>query len=224
MQWLYFIHKTKKKEMIDDVMQILQDGGASKTSKTGIYISIVLIVLAVAIFVVLYLQYKKVRKERLIEQQQLLIRKGKLDLCQFVGDDGTINSAAVLDSTTDHVAHQIDSEQQQQQQQHQQQSEAGGGIGNQIIKVIENGQLIKVVNGFSVMHKKIEKNVAKIKGYAPPTPEEQAEMDRAARLHDEAVNPLFGFRQRLYESSNTASENNETEPESDESSSSDDDE
>lgn len=200
--------------MIDDVMQILQDGGASKTSKTGIYISIALIVLAVAIFVVLYLQYKKIRKVRQSEQQQLLIRKGKLDLVQFIGDDGTINTMAVLDPTTDNRMSTEESEaasaasgaaiNSEQQHQQQQQNETGG-IGNQIIKVIENGQLIKVVNGFSVMQKKIEKNVEKIKGYVPPTPEEQAEMDRAARLHDEAVNPLFGFRQRLYESSNTAS-------------------
>lgn len=204
--------------MIDDVMQILQDGGASKTSKTGIYISIALIVLAIAIFVVLYLQYKKVKKDRLVEQQQLLIRKGKLDLVQFVGDDGKINAVAVLDPETDpnftdkaeSINNVAESNQTQQKQ--------PGGIGNQIIEVIENGQLIKMVNGFSVMQKKVEKNVEKLRGYVPPTPEEQVEIDRAARLHDEAVNPLFGFRQRLYESSNTESEANDRDEESNDSS------
>ena len=199
--------------MIDDVMQILQDGGASKTSKTGIYISIALIVLAVAIFVVLYLQYKKVKKERLAEQQQLLIRKGKLDLVQFIGDDGEINTGAVLDPDTDPKLIEKGPESVNSTESNQTQQQQPVGIGNQIINVIENGQLIKMVNGFSVMQKKVEKNVEKIRGYVPPTPEEQAEMDRAARLHDEAVNPLFGFRQRLYESSNTASEANDREEE-----------
>lgn len=179
--------------MLDSVFGIIEDGGASRTTKTGIFVSIAIIIVAAVFFGVLYMRYQRYVKQRTAERQAYLVRAGRLDLRRRCFDaDGHIRGglfkseerqpssvyqASVNDSADRSNADENDSAAEQK------------GVKEKLMETITSGKLVHFLNNLQMKTKNLGKRFQPVL-----TPEQRLEAERRAQLHDESVNPLFKLR------------------------------
>jgi len=168
--------------MLDSVLGIIEDGGASRTTKTGIFVSIAIVIVAAVFFGVLYMRYQRLVKKRTEDRQSYLVKAGRLDLRRRCFDaDGHIRQAIFIP------------EHQRGGAERQADPAANGdekkGVKEKLMETVTSGKLVHFLNNLQMKTKKLGKRFAPVQ-----TPEQRLEAERRAQLHDESVNPLFKLR------------------------------
>jgi len=173
--------------MLDSVFGIVEDGGASRTTKTGIFVAIAIVIVAALFFGLLYMRYQRLVKQRTAERQSFLVRAGRLDLRRRCFDaEGRIRPALFKSEPEPTVSH-VDGDSAQQQS--QQDGDSDKGVKEKLMETITSGKLVHFLNNLQMKTKRLGQRFQPVL-----TPEQRLEAERSAQLHDESVNPLFKLR------------------------------
>jgi len=178
--------------MLDSVFGIIEDGGASRTTKTGIFVSIAIIIVAAVFFGVLYMRYQRYVQQRTADRQAYLVRAGRLDLRRRCFDaDGHIRGGLFKSEqqpSSVHRAYANDSADRSNADENDAAAEQKG-VKEKLMETITSGKLVHFLNNLQMKTKSLGKRFQPVL-----TPEQRLEAERRAQLHDESVNPLFKLR------------------------------